>query len=444
MSLLVRFGRWMYRISDAVLITFGLAALASSPFYHVAEVRSELIGASVAPPFAAFAVLCLGLGIAGRSLLRRDFVWQDPAKLTWSDGSDARIGAIGRRLWSGWAIRFALVAYATAGGAVLFGGSLDWVRVGVALFAGVAILALVTARRRATTRVRWIEQAASLLLPLLGGLLAVWSVAPLWLWTAVGLAGAAALALLYGSGPPRRPAAAREARRSELVARFNDRLVRRMSVAFLDLLALLPAPRPMPWSRLFAGPAIVVRFVIAGVLARRASLLLGVLLVWAVAVVHLVFPLLSPVWLVGVAAYFAALPFAALLAKLHQQPGLRRWLGCTDLDLRLATTGLVVAVVVVWLALVVVFGIPLTPPIMLAALLACGAVIRTASRPALDYGNVGVAVSPDGNLVPFGLIVQLIRGPEVLIVGLLIADSGFTIGPKALICAVIAVFAALR
>jgi hypothetical protein len=444
MSVLVRVGRWLYRISDAVLITIGLAALASSPFYHVEEVRSKLIGTAVAPPFAVFAVLCLGLGLAGRSLLRRDFVWQDPAKLTWSDATDSRIGAIGRRLWSGWAIRFALVAYATAGGAVLFGGSLNWVTVGVALFVGVAVLALVTARRRATRRVRWAEQGASLILPLLGGLLAVRSLAPFWLWTAVGLAGLAAVALLFGSGPPRRPATATGARRAELVARFNDRLVRRMSVAFLDLLALLPAPRPMPWARLFAGPAVVVRFVVAGVLARRAALLLGLLLVWAVAVVHLVFPLLSPVWLVGVGAYFVAMPFAAVLAKLHQQPGLRRWLGCTDLELRLATTGLVVAVMVLWLALVVAFGVSLSQVTALAALIACGAVIRTAGRPALDYGNVGTAVTPDGNLVPFGLIVQLARGPEVLIIGLLIANSGFAIGPKVLVCAAIAVFGMVR
>jgi hypothetical protein len=439
-----RFGRWIYRISDVVLITIGLAALASSPFYHLPEVRAQLIGAASAPPFAAFAVLCLGLGLALRSLLRRDFVWQDPAKLTWSDGTDGRIGTIGRRLWAGWALRFVLVAYATAGGAALFAGSLDWIRAGLALFASVAALAVVAARRTASVRARWVEQILSLILPLIGSLLAVRVIPSSWLWGVAVIAAVGALGLLIGSGRPLRPAVATRAVRGELVEQYQDRLVRRMSVAFLDLLALLPAPRTLTWSRLFAGPAVVLRFVLGGVFARRAALLLTLLLVWAVAVVHLVFPLLSTAWLVGVAGYFAGLPFAAVLAKLHQQPGLRRWLGCTDMDLRGTTAALVVVVMAAWVALVIAFGVPATTTVLIAALLAAAAVIRTATRPAIDYSNVGTTVTPDGNLVPFGLVVQLARGPEVLIVGLLVADSGFEPGPKTVLCLGIAAFGMIR
>jgi hypothetical protein len=443
-SAVVRFGKWVYRISDAVLITIALAALASSPFYHLPEVRAQLIGSTVAPPFAAPAVLCLGLGLALRSLLRRDFVWQDPAKLTWSDGTDARIGAIGRRVWGGWALRFVLVAYATVGGAALFAGSPNWVSAGIAGFVAVAALAVVAARRTASVRTRWVEQILSLILPLFGSLLAVRVIPSSWLWGIALVAALAAIGLLIGSGPPTRPAVASLALRGELVEQYKDRLVRRMSVAFLDLLALLPGPRTLTWPRLFAGPGVVLRFVLGGVLARRAALLLSLLLVWAVAVVHLVFPLLSTPWLVGVAGYFAALPFAAVLAKLHQQPGLRRWIGCADLDLRLTTAGLVVVVVAVWLALVLAFGVPATPQVLIAALLAAAAVIRTATRPALDYSNVGATVTPDGNLVPFGLVVQLARGPEVLIIGLFIANSGLETSLKTLICLGIAAFGLVR
>jgi hypothetical protein len=308
----------------------------------------------------------------------------------------------------------------------------------------VGALAVVLARRTASVRVRWVEQVLSLVLPLFGSLLAVRVLPSSWLWGVAVLAGLGAVGLLIGSGSPLRPAVASQARRGELVEQYNDRLVRRMSVAFLDLLALLPGPRTLTWSRLFAGPGVVLRFVIGGVLARRAGLLLSLLLVWAVAVVHLVFPLLSTPWLVGVAGYFAALPFAAVLAKLHQQPGLRRWLGCPDLDLRLTTAGLVVVVVAVWLALVIAFGVPATPQVLIAALLAAAAVIRTATRPAFDYGNVGTAVTPDGNLVPFGLVVQLARGPEVLVIGLFIANSGLEAGLKTVICLGIAAFGLVR
>jgi hypothetical protein len=338
-------------------------------------------------------------------------------------------------------VRFVLVAYATAGGAALFAGSPNWVWAGLSAFVAVAALAVVSARRTASGRIRWVEQLASLLLPLVGSLLAVQVLPSSWLWGVAAVALLGAIGLLVGSGPPLRPAVASKALRGELVEQYNVRLVRRMSVAFLDLLSLLPGPSTLTWSRLFAGPAIVLRFVLGGVLARRAGLLLSLLLVWAVVVVHLVFPLLSTPWLVGFGAYFAALPFAAVLAKLNQQAGLRRWLGCTDLDLRLATAGLVVLVVAVWLALVLAFGVSVHTQVLLAAVLAAAAVIRTATRPAFDYSNVGITTTPDGNMVPFGLVVQLLRGPEVLLIGLYIANSGLEPNLKTVVCLAIAAFA---
>jgi hypothetical protein len=62
----------------------------------------------------------------------------------------------------------------------------------------------------------------------------------------------------------------------------------------------------------------------------------------------------------------------------------------------------------------------------------------------LDYGNVGVTVTPDGNLVPFGLLVQLVRGPEVLVVGLLVIGSGLPATAVGVVVAALAGFGVLR
>ncbi|HEX3787170.1 MAG TPA: hypothetical protein VHW44_04865 [Pseudonocardiaceae bacterium] len=439
-----RFGRVVYQISDRLLTVLALATAASAPFYGLGELRADLVGSAATPPLASLAVLCLGLGLASRSLLRRDFVWIEPAKLAWSDFTDTRVIGIGRRLWAVWAIRFVVVAYLTLAATLVVAGSLRWLPVGIALFAATALLALVTARRRPGRGLRWVEQVGALLFAVLAGVLAVTTVGLGWLWLVVGLAGVGVLVAAVGSGRPRRPRAASTAGRAELVANFGERLARRMSVLFLDLLALLPAARPLPWPRLLAGRAVLARFVVAGALARRASLVLALLLVWAVAVVRLVFPLLDPVWLVGVGAYFAALPFAAALAQVRRVPGLRRWLGCTDPELRLTTAALVLIVTVLWLLVVALFGVPLTLGTGLAALLAAGAVVRTVGRPAMDYGNVGVAVSPDGNLVPTGLIVQLARGPEVLVIGLIVAGSGLAPGVVLLVVLGLAIFGTLH
>jgi hypothetical protein len=86
----------------------------------------------------------------------------------------------------------------------------------------------------------------------------------------------------------------------------------------------------------------------------------------------------------------------------------------------------------------------MTAAAWLAALLAVGAVVRTVSRPALDYGNIGVAATPDGNLVPVGLLLQLAHGPELLVVGLLVIGAGLSLLAAAPVAAALAAYGVTR
>jgi hypothetical protein len=422
MSALRSAALWLYGVSDRLVGGLFALGLLTSPFYRVDYLREHLLGGATPPAMAGLAVLALGIGLAWRSLLRRDYVWADPALLTWADATDTRIGSIGVRLWRGWATRFLAAGYLTAVGVVVLGGS-AWLAAGGALFAGTALLAVVLGRRRGG----WAEQLVLVVAGVLAGFAAVASVATVWLWVLAGLAVVAAVVRAVGSGPVRRPVVATSAGRDELVHGHLRRLVRRVTVSFGDALALLPEPGPIPWPRLLAGRAVVLRFVFAGVASRARSLLPAALIAVAVAVLHKVFPVLNPVWLIGFGVYFAGVPFASALAQLCAVPGLRRWLGCSDLALRVASAGVLVLCAAVWVGLVVVLAVPVTVAAWLAALLAVGAVVRTVSRPPLDYGNVGVAATPDGNLIPVGLLVQLAHGPELLVIGLLVAGAGLAL-----------------
>jgi hypothetical protein len=86
-----------------------------------------------------------------------------------------------------------------------------------------------------------------------------------------------------------------------------------------------------------------------------------------------------------------------------------------------------VAVVALVFAAVVALVVPLTVAAWLAVPLAVGAVVRTVTRAPLDYGNVGAGVSPEGILLPVGVLLQLVHGPELLVVGLLVVGSGLAL-----------------
>jgi hypothetical protein len=434
---------WLYRMSDRLVGGVFALGVLTAPFYRVDYLRAHLLGTATTPATAGLAVLALGVGLAWRSLLRRDFVWADPAELTWADLTDRRVGTIGRRLWAGWAVRFAVAGYLAAIGALLLGTS-SWLAGGCALFAAGALLAVVLGRRGPGRIGTWLERLVPLGASVLAGFAAVSTVPPVALWVLAGVAVGAAVVCAVGSGPVRAPGVASTAGRADLVRGYLHRVVRQVSVSFGDALALLPTPGPVPWPRLLAGRGVVVRFVVAGVAARARSLVPAVLLAVVVAVLHQVFPVLNPVWLVGLGVYFAGVPFASSLARLCAVPGLRRWLGCSDIALRLASAGAVAVCAAVWVGLVAVCAVPMTAAAWLAALLAVGAVVRTASRPALDYGNIGVAATPDGNLIPVGLLLQLAHGPELLVVGLLVIGAGLSVLAAAPVAAALAAYGVTR
>jgi hypothetical protein len=413
---------WLYGISDRLVGGLFAIGLLTSPFYRVGYLRQHLLGTATAPAMAGLAVLALGIGLAWRSLLSRDYVWADPALLTWSDATDSRVRSIGLRLWRGWAARFLAAGYLTAVGVLVLGRS-TWLPGGIALFAGVALLAVALGRRRGS----WVEQVVLVAAGVLAGFAAVATVSPVWLWVLAGLAVVAAVVCAVGSGPVRRPVVATSAGRDDLVRGHLRRLVRQVTVSFGDALALLPEAGPIPWQRLLAGRFVVLRFVFAGVASRARSLVPAALIAVAVAVLHQVFPVLNPVWLIGAGVYFAGVPFASALAQVCAVPGLRRWLGCSDIALRVASAAMVAVCAAVWVGLVVALAVPMTMAAWLAALLAVGAVVRTVTRPPLDYGNVGVAATPDGNMIPVGLLLQLAHGPELLVIGLLVVGAGLTL-----------------
>lgn len=414
--------RWLYRISDRVIYVLFAIGVLSSPLYRVDLIRAHLLGGAPAPAVAGLAVLALGVCVAWRSVLRRDFVWAEPAELTWSDSGDNRVGTLGRRLWTAWAARFAAVAYLVAVAVAVLGQS-AWLPAGCALFAAVALLAAVVGRRRRGRREAWLEYAVVVALVVVAGAAAVSTVGPLPLWILAGAGLVVAVAAAVGSGPARRPAVAVAANRDDLVRGYLRRTFRRVTVSFGDALALLPEPSPLPWPKLLAGRGVVARLVVAGMLMRVRSVLLAVLCVIGIVVVHQAFPLASPVWLVGLGVYVAGVPFASTLASLWAVPGLRRWVGCRDITLRIATAA-GVAVIALAVVLLISVVVPLTVASWFAVPLAVGAVVRTVTRPPLDYGNVGVGVTPGGVLLPVGVLLQLAHGPELLVVGLLIIGSG--------------------
>lgn len=418
-------GRWLYRISDhTVGIAFAVGLLVS-PFDSIGYYRALLVGHGVVLPTAGLAVVALGVAVAWRSLLRRDFAWADPARLTWADTSDSRIRVVGRRLWRGWALRFAAAAYLSAVGLVWL-AQMSWLPAGIALFSGCAVLGVVLARRSPGRVESWLEQGVVVLAALLAGLAAVTSIGPTAMWALAVVVVAGAGVALVRSGPPRRPAVATAAGRDDLVRSYGQRVVRRVAVTFGDVLALLPEATAPPWRGLLAGRAVVVRFMVGGLVSRVRSFLPIALCALAVVVLHEVFPLVSPLWLVGVGLYFACLPFGAPLAALFSVPGLRRWLGCRDMTLRLAAAAVVLVPALVWLGIVALFSVPVTFAVWLTVPLAVGAVIRTVTRKPLDYQNVG-SVSPAGVTLPVGLIVQLAHGPEILVIGLFVLWSGLTL-----------------
>jgi hypothetical protein len=119
-------------------------------------------------------------------------------------------------------------------------------------------------------------------------------------------------------------------------------------------------------------------------------------------------------------AYLVGLNLTPGLSQVAGSPGLRRALGGEDLELLASHLVLPTAAMLAWWAVTVPTVVP--PPALAVPFLLAGAVFavyRGATRPPMRYDDPATE-TPFGPL-PTGLILQLLRGPDVL-AGVLIAQ----------------------
>ncbi|MET9259099.1 hypothetical protein [Amycolatopsis sp. NPDC004079] len=386
---------------DLVLALVIAVGLLGSPFYNTELVRSQLIGGAPVGALGSLLVLCTGLALAWRATLRRGYLWAHPATLTWDDFDGQRPAALTHRLVLDWAARFGVAAYFFAVSGMLIGFPSSLVGP-VVLFVVVAALALAMGRRHSLP--------GESLLPLT---LALPLIVPLWTYV---VAAAIVACTLARSAPLPHTVS-----RDTLIRHYTERMVRRTSAAFLDVWALLPAGRPVPWRNALAGRFIVTRYVITGTLARRYTLGLPVFLALAVVATHATFPAVTSVWLLGVGGYLALLPFTAPVAQLHRVPGLRRWLDASNLRLHTVTCAFLCLLALVWAGVVLLLGIPASVSAVVAVLIAALSAVRSVTRGPLDFSSMGMVLY-EGVLIPAGLVRQLVRGPDLLVLGLIAAS----------------------
>ncbi|WP_051386294.1 hypothetical protein [Actinokineospora inagensis] len=389
----------------AVVLAVGIAGV---PFYQPDQTRDLLLGGVVVPANATLAVVCLGLAVAWWSTQGRGYLWADPARLTWDDFTEPRPDKLSRRMVLGWAARWVVLAYGAAVAVVVLGWS--GIACAAVLFAAVGFLALAAARVRSPGAWEW-------LLPLVLASAGSYAVNPL------VLGGFAVLAVVGGVLLLRGESWAETAGRGELVGRYSTRMARRTSIAFLDVWGLLPPAKPLDLPRVFARRPILPRYLVAGVLARGRSVAAAGLTALVVAAAHRIFPAVPAVWWVGIGAYLAVIAFAAPVAQLNRTPGLRRWLNRSTLVVKLAATAVLAVTGALWLGSVTLLGIGFTPASLLAVVVATTAAVRSVTRAPVDFANVGM-VDIGGLMVPLGLVVQVARGIDGLVLGIAFLAGG--------------------
>jgi hypothetical protein len=405
--------------------------LLGSPFFDLPFVRAKLIGDATVSWQAALGLQLLTGAAAWLYLLRRGFVWADPAVLTWLDFSAPDRGAaVGRRLWSTWAVLLAVLGYLTGLSAAIDAAAPAVWALDGALLVGGALVSLGLARR--ADLAGWAAVGWPLALAVLGVLVVV---------TGPPLPAVAGLAVVFplaavpawwGTGGSRSPVAA--AGRDLLVGNWRGRLVRSAALSFLDPTMLLPAARAaVRWSlrptvRWSLRPPVLVRLAWAGVAGRARYATPALVYAFVVAVAHVALPSVPLVLLVTAGGYLAVVPFAGGLGELWHSPGRRRWIGSPDLAVRGAHALVLAGVCALWAGLtgaimVLVHAPPGDAALWWATAVAGAAVVRTATRPPVRYDRLGFVDTPFGALPP-GLLTQTLRGPDVCVVGcwLLIAD----------------------
>nr|WP_221472201.1 DUF6297 family protein [Amycolatopsis umgeniensis] len=380
------------------LALFGFGALFTA-FENLPKLRHFLFGQSLVDFPAVFGLLIVLCAIFWRSLLRRGFVWAEPAALTWMDfaGVDRR-RVVAKRMWTLWLGLVVVVGYTGALVTAIGGGSKDvWIAMSALTAAG-AVLAAVTARR---TAIRG-ETFAPVVLAVAGLAVAAAGLGPIAVEVLAGALFVVAVAVAFGGEPVSRVG------RQDLVDGWNARLLRAMAAVFMDPMLLIPESKPVPWLSLRRPTAL--RLAWAGVLGRSRFAAASVVIACLVGAGHLAFPAVPAGPLFALGAYAALVPFVGGLGELWRNPGRRRWLGASDWELRLVN-GLVIAVLGLgWGGLLglVTLTLGVTPawPVWLAIPLAVFAALRTATRPPMNYDVSGGAAG-----------LQALRGVDVLVVG---------------------------
>ncbi|MBK1784658.1 DUF6297 family protein [Prauserella cavernicola] len=366
-----RFGGLLSGDTPTFIAVFAFGWLVMA-FFRLEWWRSVLFAGMAAHPpvllglFAVLAVLLLG------SMLNRSFLWAEPAVLTWLDftGHD-RVRLVSGRVWTVWFGRLLALGY-------------------------------------------------------LGALLAAAATVPLWTWYAgfgvLVLVTAVVLPRAAGVGPPLRLPVAVAAGRQRLVDGWSARVVRLVSVTFLDPSMMLPSAHPVPGRPVRS----VAAFALAGMAARARFAVPAVLLASVVALAHVALPGVPDAVLVGLGAYAALLPFGGGIGQLWRSPGLRRWLDVSDRALRgwhaAALGGLALGWALVAFAGTVLLGSPLAGAAWLAVPLAAAMVLRTATRPPIGYDSPGMTDTPFGP-APVRLVAQAVRGPDLGVLGVLVLVS---------------------
>lgn len=408
-----RFGGVFSGGTETLVAYFAIGLLASA-YFKLDWWHKVLIGQSLVDDRALLGLALACCALRWKSLLRRTFVWAEPAALTWLDFTFAdRSVLIARRLWRVWLTDLLALAYVIGlVTAVYEPPSAVWLTC-AAVLAASGLFALGLARRASANVV--LEAAWPLALAF-AGLVCAAAPAPLTWWFALaGLLAAGAVWSWWGSGSPRRPAVA-NAGRTQLVDKWNERLVRTVAVTFLDPLMMLPSANQVGGRSL--GTPAVLRLALHGVRARARFAVAALLSAVIVPVALVALPRWPDVPLVALAGYGALVPFGAGLGEIWGVPGRRRWIGSGDGGIRAWHAAVLAGIVAIWtaalLAAGLVAGVHFSAGCWLALPVVAASVVRTVTRPPIDYGAVGATDTPMGQL-PAGLVKQFLRGPDVLV-----------------------------
>jgi len=406
-----RFGGIFSGDTAGFVFLFGFGFLFTA-FFHVDAWRPAVYGSSRVDFPAVLGLLTLCCAVGWRGLLRRGFVWVEPAELTWLDFAPADRGrVVALRLLGAWTGVVAVTGYLASLLLAVGGAGLDQWRAAVAVVAATGVVAFATARR---TSLR-LDALGPLVLAVLGLAIAAFGLGPVTVQVVAAGVLVAALPMAFGGEPVAR------AGRAVLLAGWDGRVLRSVAVTFLDPMMLLPPSAPI--GRLSLRRPTPLRLAWAGTLGRSRYAGAAVLVGFAVVVAHIAVPTVPGAVLIGIGAYVALTPFGGGLGELWRNPGRRRWLGSGNRELVLAHGLVLAGAGLLWAALLAVVtlaaGTSFAVTAWFAVPLSVLSILRTVTRGAIDYANPAFVDTPMGPM-PANLVRQLFRGLDLLAFGLVL------------------------